>query len=397
VRVLIVGDTTAGLALALLAEGDAVTVLAEDGLARPVVRAGEPIFFGAALDVLRDAGLWHERGPAVRGLEYASPGAGRDVRWVGELSAPAACVDPRVLLYEWRSLVMQRGGLLREGMATMNDVQRCHADYDLVVVASGAGAWSTLFPPDHGRSRWSEPKRITATVYVYVDDGDPGEGRIQLVRLPGVGEIAAVPALTAGGQCHVLRISATCGGPLDSAFDDILHDPDAHLRRTLELFDRFAPRLGEQFRHAQITDPYATCVERRTPLLCQPVADLPDGRACLGLGEAVARLDPVGMQGPSAAVIGARIYADAIRQSRPEGMGRHWMRRVYQQWSDSLSHMDQWTGELLNPETEHVAAVYAAAQTDPALADDIADTWAQPAKRSGWLLPGAPHAEFPPP
>ncbi|MFV8128505.1 styrene monooxygenase/indole monooxygenase family protein [Streptomyces syringium] len=393
-RIAIVGAGQAGLqlALGLRAEGAyEVTVVTDRTPER--IRAGRvmstQLMFGPALALERAAGLnlWDDAAPPVEGLSMASidpPGA-RIRSLAARLDTPARSVDQRLKTARWLELFEERGGRVEYRAVTPADLGDLASAHDLTVVASGRSALAGTFARDDRHSPYDRPQRALACVYLHgVGRGPelPGpHGR--LYSAGDAGEFFVLPALVAEGPCHILFWEGRPGGPLDCWQDR--PDPDATLKRSLELLRRYAPWEYELCAKAEPTDAGAALFGAVTPTVRRPVAEVAPGRHVLGMADAVVLNDPVTGQGSNSA---ARCAAGYLRSVTDRGEGpfdRAWMSGTFAAFWEHARHVTAFTNLMLGPRPEHVRRVLTAAAGHPEVAHRYVNGYADPAGFQEWL------------
>ncbi|MFF2954150.1 styrene monooxygenase/indole monooxygenase family protein [Kitasatospora sp. NPDC057965] len=393
-RIAVVGAGQAGLqvALGLLgAGGYEVTVVAARTPAQ--VRGGRVMstqaMFGPALRVERAAGLdlWEGEAPGVRSVDAVlvpEPGL-RALEFTMTLDEPAHSVDQRVKLARWLELVEERGGRVEYRELDLAGLREVAAAHDLTVVAAGRGELAGIFERDGARSPFDAPQRRLAALYAHgVGAPDPAAGpRARMHAVPGVGELYLQPALTLSGPCDILLWEALPGSPFDCFGDR----PDGveQLRRMRELMGKYLPWEAELWRAAEPTDPGGSLYGALTPVVRRPVAELGDGVAVWGIGDAVVVNDPITGQGANSAARAADAYLRAIVERGDGPFTAAWMAEVFEEfWERHARHGVALTAALLTM-PDHLQAVFAAAGEHEAVARRLANTYAEPADHAAWL------------
>ncbi|GAB2608149.1 alanine-phosphoribitol ligase [Streptomyces capparidis] len=379
--VLVVGAGQAGLllALGLLDRGYAVTVVTDRDPER--IRAGPvtstQVLFARALAVERGLGLdlWRERAPLMRNTRFtvSGPGGRPAVDWAGDCGG-ASSVDQRLKMSTWLELFARRGGRVLIRAVDAAGLDALAGGHDLVVVAAGRGEPVRLFPRDRARSAHHRPPRHLAAVYLHGTAPGPSDDgpTLRIDTVPGAGEIVFMPALTLSGPCEIALVEAVPGGPLDVF--GTLRDPGGVWALTRDLIRAHTPWEYARVRAAEPTDGRAALCGAFTPVVRHPVAALPSGRLVLGLGDAVALVDPVAGQGANNACHAAARCLRRITGHGDRPFDAAWMRATFEDaWRTRLRDSVRLTDTLLlAPPPEHVLALLRAAGGDPRLADLIA-------------------------
>ena len=219
-RIAIIGAGQSGLqlGLGLLNAGYEVTLYSDRSADE--IRHGHVLssqcMFDSALETERDLGLnyWEEECPKVEGISFAVPDpvGGKIMDWAARLDNYAQSVDQRLKIPCWMDEFQKRGGVLRIEAADIADLESCVRSHDLVIVASGKGAITQLFPRDAERSPFSEPQRSLALTYVRKMRPRQPYAAVCFNMIPNVGEYFVFPALTTSGACEIMVFEGIPGG-----------------------------------------------------------------------------------------------------------------------------------------------------------------------------------------
>ncbi|MGA5820979.1 styrene monooxygenase/indole monooxygenase family protein [Kitasatospora sp. NPDC094028] len=395
-RIAVVGAGQAGLqlALGLVADGYAVTLVAERTPEQ--VRGGRVLstqaLFGPALRIEAAAGLdlWADRTPAVRGVRavLAAPPGVKALEFTMAPDDPVQSVDQRLKLAHWLELLAERGGRIEYRSLDRDGLRELARRHELTVVAAGRGELAGIFERDAARSPFDRPQRALSCLYVHgVGSPDPAtEPEARMHALPGLGELYLQPALTLSGPCDILLWESLPGGPLD-AFGD--HPaPDVQLARMRALLAEYLPWEAELWTEAEPTDALAGLSGAVTPVVRRPVAELGsgvDGVHVLGLGDAVVVNDPITGQGANSAARAAEAYRRAIVEHGDAPFTADWMCRTAERfWQQHARHGVRLTADLLDM-PDHLQSVFAAAVEHRVVADRFANTYAEPSDHEAWL------------
>ncbi|MEV6978948.1 styrene monooxygenase/indole monooxygenase family protein [Kitasatospora sp. NPDC093806] len=393
-RIAVVGAGQAGLQLALgllAAGGYEVTVVAARTPGE--LRAGPVLstqaMWGAALRLERAAGLdrWAGEAPQVWSVDAAlvpEPGF-RALEFTMTLDEPAQSVDQRLKLSSWLELVEERGGRVEYRELDRAGLRELARANELTVVAAGRGELSGVFERDAARSRFDAPQRRLTALYAHgVGAPDLAAGpRARMHAVPGVGELYLQPALTLSGPCDILLWEAFPGSPFD-CFDD-RPEPAEQLRRMRELMGAYLPWEAALWADAEPTDAGASLYGAVTPVVRRPVAELADGVAVLGIGDALVVNDPITGQGANGAARAADAYLRAIVGRGGEPFTAAWMADTFEDfWRQHARHGVEFTAAMLTM-PEHLQAVFAAAATHEPVARRLAATYVEPSEFADWL------------
>jgi flavin reductase (DIM6/NTAB) family NADH-FMN oxidoreductase RutF len=386
-RIAIVGAGQSGLqlALGLLNAGHEVTLVSErrpEQVAEGRVLSSQ-CMFASALETERILGIdfWRDEAPQIAELGFAV--SAPEISWSAPLDAPAQSVDQRVKMPRWMEEVERRGGRLEIREADADDLELLARTHELVVVSTGRGTLGGLFAIDRERSPFETPQRALALTYLRDLEPRQGPPRVVFSIVPGVGECIVLPALTWGGPCEIVVMEGVIGGPMDCWSD--VRTPEDHLRRTLELLERFVPWEAARCRGARLTDEHGILTGRVTPTVRRPVAHLASGAPVLGMADAVVLNDPVTGQGSNNAARCAELYLESILGRGDEPFDEAWMERAFEHyWRGYAQWVVGWTNALLAPTHPRTLRLLRAAQEVPGVASALANGFDDPRTLYPW-------------
>jgi hypothetical protein len=385
-NITIVGGGQAGLMLAIgLRRAGYHVRLAQDRTAADIaqgrVMSSQCVFSTArAQESKFGLDLWSKQAPQIEGIHIRNlppPGSSAPpLAFTGMLRAPAESVDQRLKIPAWMGIFRQLGGTIEIMPVTVADLERFAQDSDLVVVASGKGALSSLFPLDNTRSPYGAPRRSLAMVYLSGVAPRPGPLCVSSIAFPDAGAIMLVPALTHGGPCDILFFEAAIGGILDSCNVSMTAGEQWSVMKSLT--QRLMPWDADRFSRAEVTDHGATFAGRITPAVRHGVGYLPSGRAVLGLGDAVVLNDPLVGQGANNAIRMASLYHDAILDRCGQPFDSAWMQNLFALALQRVQAATQWTNMALLPPQPHVVKLLMQAAADQTVANRFIHGFDQP-------------------
>jgi 2-polyprenyl-6-methoxyphenol hydroxylase-like FAD-dependent oxidoreductase len=395
-RILIVGAGQAGLqlALGLLHAGYEITVAAAqhpDELRQGPVMSTQ-CMFGPALQQERDLGLnlWEDQAPRLRAqrVTLSAPPGNRALSFTGAWDEYAQSVDQRLKMAGWLELFEADGGSVIHQLMTVPELDALveRDRFDLTVVATGRSELATMFARDPARSPFTTPQRHLACTYVNGVELAPEEDDhiVSITAVPGIGECFLIPGLTLSGPCEILLWETLPDGPLGDRWTP-RPDPDELLRRMLDAMRQFAPWDHERSEHAALTDAGAVLTGAFTPVVRQPVAHLPSGRAVLGMADAVVLNDPVTGQGSNSAAHNAAIYLRCMLDRGDEPFDEPWMVDAFDAFWSYARPVTEFTNAMLGELPPHIQRVLATAAANPAVALRFSHTYAHP-ELADWLL-----------
>ncbi|WP_019586070.1 styrene monooxygenase/indole monooxygenase family protein [Deinococcus apachensis] len=367
----ILGTGIAGLQLALF--------LQHHGLPVTLYGEGPPISrIGARLPslVLRtDATRARERALRVNHWDGLSDLTGwhtdvrgeRPLRFTARFDRPLSGVDLR--LYEARLLedFVDRGGDFEVGTLEAWDLGRLGYRHALLVVATGRGGLSGLFPRDPQRSPFTAPQRLLiGALFEGGTEDEPREVRLSLT--PGVGEVFEIPCLTFEGRRVGLVVEAVPGGPLED-FARAGYGSGEVAPALLGVLRDYAPQsFGRmdpgRFRLTRALNFLQGAV---TPVVRRAFVPLENGRYAVALGDALCAHDPIVGQGANAASACAWVLGEQIVGAGGNLEATFRQATELRLW-EVLRPTVELTTSALRPPTPHRLALLAACSQHPHLA-----------------------------
>ena len=375
-RIAVVGAGPAGTALAvgLLRAGHEVTLVSDrtaEEIRRGAVMSSQVTFESAleAESVLGVTALLPEAPPLGR-MSYTTRRAdGSGSSFSTALPTPARSLDQRVRVPLLLEEVERRGGKVVVRSATPDDLDDLARDHDLVVVSTGRGGLTSLFPRDEDRSPYDVPQRVAALTYLHGVAPDPHGPGLRYHCVEGVGECFTCPALSVDGPCDIVVVEGVPGGPLD-VWDDVT-TPEQHLAVLQDALAAHFPEEAERVAGATLVEG-GTLRGAITPVVRRPVGRLPSGAPVLGMADVVVLNDPLTSQGANNATKSASFYLEAVLAHRGP-FDADWMQRTFDNfWRGWAQWATAWTTSWLRPALPHQREVIDAAGVVPAVAEQVA-------------------------
>jgi len=143
---------------------------------------------------------------------------------------------------------------------------------------------------------------------------------------------------------------------------------------------KFIPWEAELCQKIALTDRQATLQGSVTPVIRNPIFQLPCGKPILGLGDTVILNDPIGGQGANIACQAANFYLEKIKARKNLLFSETWMHETFEiYWKQIAQWAVQWTNLLLKP-SENLITLLQAASTQADTANQLANGFNNPAK-----------------
>jgi hypothetical protein len=298
--------------------------------------------------------------------------------WTGSCKRPASGVDMRIYQATLLEDFAARGGKVIIGVLQASDVATLSEQHGLMVVASGRGSLSAMFPRDAERSPYTRPQRLLAgAFYRGLDFPDP-LGVLYTVS-PGNGEIFQAPFTTFEGRVCSLLVKAVPGQALEVITQmSYENDPKQFESTLVELLRRHAPPIYERvnLKEFGVTRPLDVLQGAITPTVRRSYTALGNGKFAMALGDTHLLNDPIIAQGGNTASKCAWVLGKALLQDRP--LDETFCRETEQQLWEAGRAATEWTNMMLQPPPPYVMELFAAATQNKGLADELIDNFNVP-------------------
>ncbi|GAB3200252.1 FAD-dependent oxidoreductase [Nocardioides hungaricus] len=321
---------------------------------------------------------WHHR---HQYLADAPP-----VRYSSSQPGHSLAIDYRLYLPTLMKDFEESGGRLVLRAVHVEEADRLAREgHDLLVVATGRGGMSLLFPVRRDAPPVGVKRRVCAVLVEGVLR-PPTEG-VTLSFVPHVGELIEIPMVTAEGSVTALlfeslpdsaqaaALAAPHGADLAALNDAVLRVVRSHYPQTAERVD------ATSFGVRSPRDVFAGAV---APALRHGSTYLPSGRLAVALGDAHVLVDPVMGQGANIAAYSAEKVSEAIVTDLD--FDQQFLERLEADRDPLLRAAYEWTNLQLDS-PPHLKLVHRAAAENPALAADFVGRYANPLRM--WQVVGS--------
>jgi hypothetical protein len=259
---------------------------------------------------------WDDEFPRVAALNVTVTGEA-PLSFSADLGKGPIAVDYRVSMSRLLDDFVERGGSVVYGAVSRESLEEMSERHELVVVSSGRGTMTELFPKMEERSPYNRPQRVLQISASKGVDLGSGTSSINYELAPGVGELLLFPYLTADGLYTIVYISAAADGPVPEMLDaDLAGNPareelNAVFQRVLT---GYFPWSAEHVNWEEFSTvgPRYDIAGALTPTVRRPFAQLGNGRWVLAVGDVHTVNDPLLGQGANSASATAFIVGDAI-------------------------------------------------------------------------------------
>lgn len=381
----IVGCGIAGLHLGLFLQKHGINADIYCDRSPEQIRAGRiqnfVIRFENTLEHERFLGVnhWDYEDFGVFGVHMYIGGEPAPLVWFGSKKRPASGVDMRIYQSTLLEDFIERGGNVIGGKLQADDVEKLSEKYDLMVVASGRGSLTEMFPRNAERSPYNAPqRRLSGAFFRGLEFPDP-IGVIYSVS-PGNGEIFQAPFTTFEDRrvCSLL-FEAIPGQAFDvlseTRYED---DPEKFETTALNLVREHAPLIYENINVKEfgVTRPQDVIQGAITPTVRNGYAALGRGKFAMALGDVHILVDPIIAQGANTASRCAFILGEALLEDKP--CDEDFCRATEEKLWQAAQAASEWTNATLQPPPPHTIEIFTAASQNPAIASELVENFNEP-------------------
>lgn len=346
--------------------------------------------FDRQLEVERRYGLhaWDGQAPVCNGMHATLhlPNGQPVLSLVGGLDETCQGVDARIKTASWLRLWSERGGKVAYGNVDRGVLDELSREFDLLVVASGKGPLSGLFPRDEERCFFSAPARkLGALILKNVQEWDEiPYTPLKFHFFMEIGEYFTIPFYSHCGPCRGVLFEAVPGGPLD--LWDNVESGDRALATALRIIREYTPEDYSHFVRADLADERSWLKGALTPAVRRPTARLAGGGFAMGLGDALVLNDPITGTGANDAVRMAVSFLDAIVERGQLPFTEDWAQHVFDHHYEERSRYTmQFTKIMTEPMTEPGWKVMQAAAVSPGVAHTFVNVYTDIKESLRWL------------
>ncbi|NKQ51318.1 monooxygenase [Amycolatopsis sp. K13G38] len=311
------------------------------------------------------------------GAHHHHVGGPEPIRFTGRFAHPSCAVDHRLYLPRLIGDLAERGGRVEVAEVGPRDLAALAARHDLLVVATGRGPLSGLFPRRPEHSPHDAPRRLLCAG-LFTGIRPPAQAGVSISIAPGAGELLEIPLLSRHGPVTALLFENVPGGDLAGLSSS--DDPGLFAKQALEKLRVHHPDTFERVDPGEfaLTHPLDLMRGAVTPSVREDWLALGDGRFALAAGDAHVVVDPVMGQGAniasySAAVIASHAAEDTVYDEL-------FCRRVARAREETLLAASSWTNLMLDPPA-YVHDLFAGLARDQARADEFTTNFDHPGRQ----------------
>jgi 2-polyprenyl-6-methoxyphenol hydroxylase-like FAD-dependent oxidoreductase len=297
----------------------------------------------------------------------------------GFFSAPSRAIDYRIYLPALVQDFIERGGEFEVRPVQPPDVVKLSERHDLVVIASGRGGLSAIFPRRADKSPYGAPQRkLCGGLYEGIARSEPRGVTMSIAA--GHGELLEIPIYSAAGHVTALLFENIPGGELEVlAETDYNEDPAGFEKLVLAKTQQYHPATFERvdpdaFR---LTDPLDLVQGGVQPVVREDYARLPNGRYVMALGDAHTVVDPVIGQGANCASYSAWELGHTIVED--PNFDERFCRKVADRRRNHVHATADWTNLMIStPPPPHLLQLLGAMAQNQAVADEFTENFSYP-------------------
>jgi 2-polyprenyl-6-methoxyphenol hydroxylase-like FAD-dependent oxidoreductase len=320
---------------------------------------------------------WDQANNEIPQVHFSVAGE-QPLAFIGNVTRPSIVVDMRIYVSRLLEEFAKRGGQVVVAEMSIADLERAAADHDLMVVATGRGGLSGLFPriPEH--SPFTSPQRIiSAGLFRGISYLKPIGASLAIA--PGQGEIIEFPIYSFEPRVTGLLFEAIPGGVFEvltkMRYED---DPRGFERTMLKLLQQHAPAIYARVDRSRfgLTRPLDLLQGGVTPSVRRGYVRLGSDKWALALGDAHLINDPITGQGANTASKMAWILGEAIRDGAT--FDEAFCKRMEQIAWNYSAPIVAWSNAMLQAPPPHQIELLVAASQHQPVADIFANFFELP-------------------
>lgn len=297
----------------------------------------------------------------------------------GTLEQPMIAVDMRIYFGRLMEDFASRGGkiVIREVQAA--DLEHISAHHDLLVVATGRGGLTELFPRVAEQSPFTSPQRIICTgIFRGIARGANGSSG-SATFVPGHGELFEFPIFSFEPHVTGLGLEAIPGGVFEPLARMRYEENPYRFNTTfMGLLRDYAPAIYERIDPVRfsLTRPLDLLQGGVTPAVRRGHIRLNSSKYALAIGDVRIVNDPITGQGANTASRTAWMVGEEIRDT--EVFDGAFCQRVDEQIWAYAGPIAAWSNAMLQPPPAHMVEFMVAAAFHQPVADTFARAFEQP-------------------
>lgn len=308
-------------------------------------------------------------------------GLPQPLSFLGKFSAKSNIVDNRIYCATLLEDYIKRGGDVVYGPVKTEDLVGLSDKHGLVVLSTGKGSLTELFPRVPEYSLDGPQRRVCTGIYRGITNPQPEVLGVNLI--PGTGELYEMPFLTFDGKLTALLFFVVPGGPLEEVMKVRYEDDLKKYNETiLGVVARFFPHVRERIDEKKfgLRSQLDYLQGAITPTVRRAYTKLANGKFVVAIGDLHTANDPLLGQGVGCATNGAFAVGQAILD---DGLAfdERFCKQVEEKILSWTRDATAWNNHMLQvPPAPNTVDLLIAAAKNQALADAFADNFAAPWK-----------------
>ncbi|MGF1485584.1 MAG: styrene monooxygenase/indole monooxygenase family protein [Prochloraceae cyanobacterium] len=262
------------------------------------------------------------------------------------LEKPWKAIDLRLKSSIQMAEFSRRGGKLIFQTISLEDLEECNKNYDLVIVSVGKGSLAKIFPRDEQKSQHIQPQRHVAAMLTELDP--TYSNTFEVINLAGLGEIIQFPFYSKDKKIvRAVVVEAYPNSPID-LFSQAKSAPEL-LKIIKQIIQQFAPWNYQYIQNTKAIDNKTWLWGAITPKVRKPVGHLKSGGIVMGIGDVVILNDPIAAQGANNAIKMADLVAKRIIARGDRPFNEFWMQKVFAEFWEYSQYVNLLSNFLLTP------------------------------------------------
>jgi len=353
-KIAIIGAGQAGLYLgiSLVDAGYSVTIYA-DRTPEEVLNSKLPAtatIFPEAIELEKKLGLnfWDEdfNGTEKYLNKICDSQGNINLNISASLDKPWKAIDLRLKSSIWMAEFSRRGGKLIFQKISLEDLEECNKNYDLVIVSVGKGSLAKIFDRDEQKSQHIQPQRHVAAMLTELDP--TYSNTFEVINLAGLGEIIQFPFYSKDKKIvRAVVVEAYPNSPID-LFSQAKSAAEL-LKIIKQIIQQFAPWNYQYIQNTKAIDNKSWLCGAITPKVRKPVGHLKSGGIVMGIGDVVILNDPIAAQGANNAIKMADLVAKRIIDRGDRPFNEFWMQKVFAEFWEYSQYVNLLSNFLLTP------------------------------------------------
>ncbi len=308
----------------------------------------------------------------------------------GDFIEPGMAIDQRLYLAKLLEDFEERGGSVVIGTLQASDLEILSEKHDLVVVSSGRGSLTQLFPRVPERCPYTQPQRIRcAGIYHGITLRDPIGPGMNIAH--GYDQLVELPYWTFEGLQTVLSFAMVPGSDLERLMQvRYEEDPKGFESTVLKALRDHFPSARERINTAEfgVSRPQDVLQGAITPTVRRAYVQLENGKFVLAMGDVHVVNDPLMGQGANTASHAAFVVGQAILEDSL-AFDERWCQRTETRLWEYVSAATEWNNDMLQvPLPLNVVQLLVTASQNKAIADVFADNFRAPSRN--WDILASP-------